>query len=220
MQLGLFHRDALFPNKKAGPIDLVLSGPNYGRNSTAAFALSSGTIGGALEAAVCGVRAVALSFAFFTRQESEALVREASAHSIKIVEKLCDGWEVPKQMGASKLLEGQTDPAASSTPDLYTVNVPLVENVSKNPVKWTWMLDNKWPTGSLYKPVEVLEGAENGAPSFTWSPSFTDMWKIVAESPEGNDGLSIRLGHTSITPIKASFQGLHGEGQFSGDFKL
>lgn len=66
-QLGLFHHDVLFPDFTAGtgtsnsdvshsPIDLVLSGPNYGRNTTAAFALSSGTIGGAMEGAICGVR--------------------------------------------------------------------------------------------------------------------------------------------------------------------
>lgn len=77
VQLGLFHHDLLFPdftdgtntpntNASHSPIDLVLSGPNYGRNTTAAFALSSGTIGGAMEGAVCGIRAIALSFAFFT----------------------------------------------------------------------------------------------------------------------------------------------------------
>lgn len=220
VQLGLFHHEALFRRGAKQPIDLVLSGPNYGRNTTAAFALSSGTIGGALEAAVCGVRAVALSFAFFTRQESEALVREASVHSVKILEKLCKDWKIPVPNGDSRLADGQRISAASMTPDLFTINVPLVENVSKNPVRWTWMLDNKWPTGSLYKPVEESEDAAQKPPSFTWSPTFTDMWKIVDASPEGNDGLVIRQGHSSITPIKAGFQGLSGQGSFSGEFKL
>jgi tubulin--tyrosine ligase len=48
-------------------VDLVLSGPNFGRNTTAIFALSSGTIGGALEGAVCGKKAIALSYAFDSR---------------------------------------------------------------------------------------------------------------------------------------------------------
>lgn len=85
-QLGLFHHDLLFPdfspgtntpntNAKHSPIDLILSGPNYGRNTTAAFALSSGTIGGAMEGAVCGIRAIALSFAFFTY----AIIPESTA---------------------------------------------------------------------------------------------------------------------------------------------
>ncbi|KAF3358721.1 hypothetical protein VdG1_05275 [Verticillium dahliae VDG1] len=33
------------------------SGPNYGRNTTAVFALSSGTLGGAMEGAICGRKA-------------------------------------------------------------------------------------------------------------------------------------------------------------------
>ena len=46
VQIGLYH---YFQEK--GPIDLIISGPNYGRNSTTVFALSSGTLGAALEGA-------------------------------------------------------------------------------------------------------------------------------------------------------------------------
>ncbi|KAI9341565.1 survival protein sure-like phosphatase/nucleotidase [Zopfochytrium polystomum] len=42
------------------PIDLVLSGPNFGRNSSAASSTSSGTVGAAIEAALLGKRAIAL----------------------------------------------------------------------------------------------------------------------------------------------------------------
>ena len=34
--------------------DLVISGPNFGRNSSTAFTLSSGTVGAAMEAALVG----------------------------------------------------------------------------------------------------------------------------------------------------------------------
>jgi 5'/3'-nucleotidase SurE len=34
------------------PFDLVIAGPNFGRNSSTVFTLSSGTIGGAMEAAL------------------------------------------------------------------------------------------------------------------------------------------------------------------------
>ena len=87
-QLGLFHYKTLFPERPFKPVELVLSGPNYGRNTSAAFALSSGTIGGAMEAAVCGIRGIALSFAFFTRQEPIDLVREACQHGVSIIHKL------------------------------------------------------------------------------------------------------------------------------------
>lgn len=217
-QLGLFHYQALFPRRPAKPIDVVVSGPNFGRNTTAAFALSSGTIGGALEAAVCGVRSIALSFAFFTRQEGPQLIREACEHAVKIIDRLCQDWQVPPQAGGSRLLDGSTDTNATETPDLYSINVPLKEGVSNKPIRWTWMLDNKWPTGSLYQPVQSER--EDSVPSFRWSPTFTDIWKIVDSSPLGNDGLTIRNGETSITPLRANFNELYGKAHFTGEFKL
>lgn len=47
------------------PFDLVISGPNFGRNSGTIFTTASGTIGAAIEGALCGRRAIALSFAFY-----------------------------------------------------------------------------------------------------------------------------------------------------------
>lgn len=213
-QLGIFHYAQLFPNRPSSqePVDLVLSGPNHGRNTTAAFALSSGTLGGALEGAVCGVRAIALSFAFFTRQEGPELIEAACIHSIKIVNKLCSHWDGQMQTG-----EGQ-----GIRPDVYTINVPLVEGVADKPVRWTWMLDNKWRDGSLYKVMDHGTTAEEkgSRPSFKWGPSFTDVWKTVEESPMGNDGQTIREGCTSVTPLKANYEGLYGKGGFLGDLKL
>ncbi|KAE9411130.1 sure-like protein [Gymnopus androsaceus JB14] len=43
-------------------IDLVVSGPNLGRNSSSAFALSSGTIGAAMSSSLSKVRSIALSY--------------------------------------------------------------------------------------------------------------------------------------------------------------
>ena len=54
VQLGLFH---LFQDRE--PVDLVISGPNHGRNATAIFNLCSGTVGGAMEAALCRKKAIA-----------------------------------------------------------------------------------------------------------------------------------------------------------------
>lgn len=226
-QLGLFHQRELFPHKSYKPFDLVLSGPNHGRNTTAAFAMSSGTLGGALEGAVSGIRAIAISFAFFTKQEGQELVREASLHSMKIVEKLCHGWTLPMQANRSQVQDNQ-NAEDTSIPDVYTINVPLVEGISHRPIQWTWMLDNKWPNGSLYKVAnrnksqtsEKLSGQVMSPPSFKWAPSFTSIWKVVDESPDGNDGKVIRDGITSITPLKASFEGLFGKGSFTGEFKI
>ena len=80
-QLGLHH---FFQDRP--PVDLVVSGPNYGRNSTSLFSLSSGTIGGAMEAAVCQKKAIALSFAFWSRDHDPELIAESCRHSVRLVE--------------------------------------------------------------------------------------------------------------------------------------
>ena len=226
-QLGLFHFKDLFPHKEFKKVDLVLSGPNHGRNTSAVFSLSSGTLGGALEGAISGVRSIALSFAFFTGKEGEEKVREASIHGIRIIEKLCETWTIPLQANADHLQDSRDNGADSVTPDLYTINVPLVDNVSSKPIQWTWMLDSKWPDGSLYKVVDETEsdGASSkdrnlSPPSFKWAPSFTSVWRIVDESPAGNDAKVVRNSITSITPLKANFQTLFGKPPFSGEFKL
>src|SRR5205085_2486730 len=86
VQIGLYH---FFQSR--GPVDLVVSGPNYGRNTTAVFALSSGTLGGALEAAVCKRRAVALSYAFFSRNHDGEIIAAASRRGADGSEELVAG---------------------------------------------------------------------------------------------------------------------------------
>lgn len=87
------------------------------------------------------------------------------------------------------------------------------------------MLDNKWRNGSLYKVVQ--SEAENKQPnippkppSFKWSPSFADVWQTVESSPPQNDGLTVREGCTSVTPLRANFESLWGENPFKGDLNL
>ena len=51
--------------KQLPPFDLVISGPNYGRNTGNSFALGSGTVGAALAASLTGVRAISVSYGLF-----------------------------------------------------------------------------------------------------------------------------------------------------------
>ncbi|KAH1299498.1 hypothetical protein KXX11_006488 [Aspergillus fumigatus] len=221
VQIGLFHYF-----QERGPVDVVVSGPNYGRNTTALFALSSGTIGGALEAAHCGKRAIALSYAFSSRNHDPVVIAEASQHSVRLIEYLCENWA-----------EGV---------DLYNINVPLEPGMSKCKVLYTSMLDNRW-TGSCFQAVDAAlpdetpqvqeqrlrdQGERLGekptaAPGagprrrirfqhkhFQWNPDFTDVWKSVEASGPGNDGRAVREGRTSVTPLKATFMrtpGIQGE---------
>ncbi|KAI1654804.1 sure-like protein [Daldinia decipiens] len=226
-QIGLYH---FFREK--GPVDLVVSGPNYGRNTTAVFALSSGTLGGALEAAVCRRKAIALSYAFFSRNHDPTIIDAATRHSVRVIEKLYAQWPTDKSV------------------DLYSVNVPLIEGVDEHKTLWTEMLQNYWGESSVcFEEVEgsvgdeeeeeerIREGEEAGASGgvdpktnsegdetgqtrykhrhFKWAPKFADVYKSVEESPPGNDGWAVKEGFTSVTPMKANFYHtathLHGE---------
>lgn len=198
VQIGLYH---FFQDR--GPIDLVVSGPNYGRNSTAVFSLSSGTLGGALEAAVCKRKAIALSYAFFSRNHDPEIIAGASALSVRVIQNLYDNWG-----------EGV---------DLYSVNVPLVENVGERKVMWTNMLQNYWAEGSCFQEVEdeegdageeeqkIREGEEQPSQEddgdhakvlrlkhkhFKWAPRFTDVYESVEKSSPGNDGWAVKEGYT------------------------
>ncbi|KKA29213.1 hypothetical protein TD95_000959 [Thielaviopsis punctulata] len=216
VQIGVHH---YFHHK--GPVDLVLSGPNYGRNTTAVFALSSGTMGAALEGAVCGFKAIALSYAFFSRNHDPDIIEAATRHSVRVIDAVYRQW-----------------PTDGSV-DLYSINVPLVADVETNKTLWTDMLQNYWSEGSCFEEVEggaedddaeleeerIREGAEAGAPAatvkghdhkhFKWAPKFAGVYKSVEDAPPGNDGWAVQNGQTSVTPLKANFfqaaHHLHGK---------
>lgn len=204
-QIGIHH---LF--KHRGPIDLVVSGPNYGRNSTSVFALSSGTLGGALEAAACNKKAIAVSYAFFSRKHDPKVVNAASKHAVKVIEALYEAWPTDRSV------------------DVYTVNIPLVEGVGKKAV-FTDMLQNYWDDadGGCFDEVEGSVGDEeeeeerirdrelaatttsepktDGQTStsskvthrhFKWAPKFSGVYRSVEEAPPGNDGWALTQGFT------------------------
>ena len=201
-QLGLYH---FFQDRI--PVDLVVSGPNYGRNSTALFSLSSGTIGGAMEAAVCRRKAVALSYAFYSRDHDPVLIAGASRLSTKLIEHLYNNW--------------------GSDVDFYSVNVPLVEGVEGHKIMITNTLQNYWSSGSSFREIEATDEEEEVEPGkqekdirqqtapsananatiepsrhkhkyFRWAPKFTDIHKSIEENPPGNDGWAIGEGYVRL----------------------
>ncbi|KAJ9371602.1 hypothetical protein DTO282E5_3784 [Paecilomyces variotii] len=139
-QLGLYN---LFPDRD--PIDLVISGPNHGRNASTIYNLSSGTVGGALEAATCGKRGIALSFGSKEEQDVE-VIRAASRLSVRLIEHLYRHWD--------------------DRVELYNLNIPMRSDVESRPVRYTRALPNYWTKGSLY--AELVADSEgsglNGGP--------------------------------------------------------
>lgn len=217
-QLGLFD---LFPNR--GPVDLVVSGPNHGPNTSTIYNLSSGTVGGALEAVTCGKRGIALSFGSKEEQAPE-VVCAASRLAVRVIEHLCRHWDLGVE--------------------LYNVNVPMRPDVERRSVHYAQALPNVWTKGSLYAERPTVDPGE-GAPAkgfgllpswiwygstteeprrapsrerhFQWSTELSDIKKSLDASEDGTDARILRDGYTSVTPLRANFW--HPSG-FSGEIKL
>ncbi|ODQ49875.1 sure-like protein [Saitoella complicata NRRL Y-17804] len=221
---------SLFPQK--GPVDLVLSGPNFGRNSSAVFIMASGTVGGALEAALNGIPAVGISYALFRdRPHRGEHAHAASELTTKLVRKL---WE-----------EHLSPEVRSGEIDLVTVNVPLVDKlldkVQGMKCHWTHIHQNRWsspafapvapsttvgtsdPAASAdQKEEEIREGEtttpdgnREGGEAWVFKPKF-DWFKLKNEDV-GSDEWALCEGMVSVTPLKACFQGMGG---YKGELKL
>lgn len=233
VQIGLHH---VFKDRK--PIDIVVSGPNYGRNTTAVFALSSGTIGGALESAMNGTKSIALSYAFDSRTHDPNIISTASRLSTQLIEKLVNEW--PEDV------------------HLYSINVPLREGLENTKILYTEMLQNRWISGSSFKELpeeaddvdpnveeqairdgeNTLNGSVSKAPrrahrKFKWSPNFADVHSSVADAKRG-DGWEVQQGNVTyvcqsrvmsgflanmgrVTPLVANYWHLP---HYTGEIKL
>lgn len=181
IQLGLNnHHQHPGADATATPIDLVLSGPNFGKNTTAVFALSSGTIGAAMEAALCGQKAIAVSFAHAEDGTCDgAVVAEACEHAVKLAEHLYRTWDEDVHV--------------------YSVNVPLDggergdRGERKRRVVWTRVQQNGWGRDRAFREAAVGETGEKG---FEWAPKFQDVTEGIGASVAPEDSWAIRKGFT------------------------
>lgn len=180
--IGIHH---LFKHKK--PVDLVISGPNFGRNSTALYIMSSGTVGAAMEAALCGVKSIGISYAYETRAHNHAIIDQASKLGVQLIEHLYNNWDKGVQ--------------------LYSVNVPLVDSLSDDTrILYAHILQNQW--GPVFEPWEdyekrIEEGVEDsevhiGVP-VKRSPNEEDASTPVDEDGENPNNSSTSLDQTNGT---------------------
>lgn len=163
------------------PIDLVVSGPNFGKNSSNLYILSSGTVGAALEACTHGHRAIALSYEFRSLDHDFHQLKQAAKISVKLIRQLYENWHAGV--------------------NLYSVNVPLVEllNLHRTQVKYAPLLDNKWL--SIYKPAIDKDGKK----VFEWSPDFKAVYKDGLTRTEHSDNRVLLENNVSVTPLRLTF---------------
>ncbi|KIJ36040.1 hypothetical protein M422DRAFT_34443, partial [Sphaerobolus stellatus SS14] len=204
----------LYPNE----IDLVISGPNFARNTSSAFALSSGTIGAALSAALSRKRTIALSYGTFIHPPPKTLHDPVHRLAIDIISKLWSNWGV--------------DPIGirgDGEVDLFNVNIPVVEKLlPEEGIGMTWSTMWRNTYGRLFKQQKLekdeisaagpdadtasesedqqeVEGslAVKSAPLvFKFSPEVQALVKLTLDSlPEG----TVHSGLATVTPLRAAF---------------
>lgn len=194
--IGIYH---LY--KEKGPVNLVISGPNVGKNSTAAYILSSGTLGAAMEGAIHNKKAIGLSYGYITKDTEESILIKAAEISVKLIDYLYKNW--------------------NSEVDLYSINVPLVSTIlekGNTKVLYAPILHNRWI--SIFKEEEVDptrtndSGNENtdiidittkNAIQYKWAPDFDYIHKGIQATDFLNDGKVITDGNISVTPLKACY---------------
>ncbi|KAJ6519843.1 survival protein sure-like phosphatase/nucleotidase [Mycena sanguinolenta] len=200
-------------------IDLVISGPNLGRNTSSAFALSSGTIGAALSASLSKTRSIAVSYGTVVHPTPKSYFEPAHLLAGRIIRYLWNNW-------------GQDDGGLrAGEVDLYNVNIPMVEGLLTDEslkILWTSMWRNSY--GSLFKAVPgttpataphsaMAAGPDADAPSteetpeagkdtlaFKFAPSMEGLIRPDESSlPVGSDGWAMFKGYASVTPLRSSF---------------
>jgi 5'-nucleotidase len=162
---------------KESPPDLVLSGVNRGHN-VAEDTLYSGTVGGAMEAALHRVRAVALSqYHGPATLESGDPFAAARAHGAAVLRRLIDGPAWP--------------PAPYGV--FYNVNFPPVAAEAVRGMRATFQGYRANPTFGVLPHV-----APNGR-TFLWLTHGHGN----ADSPPGSDSRESHDGYITVTPLNA-----------------
>ncbi|EKM83862.1 hypothetical protein AGABI1DRAFT_110465 [Agaricus bisporus var. burnettii JB137-S8] len=193
-----------------GQIDLVISGPNLGRNTSAAFALSSGTIGAALSSSLSKIRSIAISYGTVIHPTPTSFHEPAHRLGSQIIQHLWHNWGEDQH--------GLRD----NEIDLYSVNIPLIEGIlSQEGLKICWTTiwrnsytrlfknvagdDNERSDTNQAAPLTTSNPAPGGL-LFRWAPEMKDLITPPLSSlPVGSDGWAIHQGYVSVTPLRATF---------------
>lgn len=171
-------------------VDLVLSGPNFGKNSSNLYILASGTVGSAMEGVMHDKKSIALSYSYSKVPHSFDEIKTASKLAVKLVDYLYNNW--------------------NTGVDLYSINVPLNESLSLESTKMYFapILQNRWGH-SIYECV--------GENKFKWGPDFKKIYEDGLEDFKHSDNRILLNNNISITPLKAKFEELE---PLSGEIKL
>lgn len=202
--IALYH----LKNKK---FDLVISGPNVGRNTSAAYSTSSATIGAAMESVITGdTKSIALSYAYFNgrKEVPSSLMETASVKALQIINHLWENWD--------------------EQADLYSINIPLVDSLNDStkiffaPIwenRWCQVYDSPVINPNVNnKNNQIESGIESQMITFNWNPDFNNHRNShhyknhpsMVKDPQSNicpetDMYVIENEQISVTPLRAVF---------------
>lgn len=200
VNIGLYHLSS-------EPFDLVISGPNVGRNTSSAYISSSGTVGAAMESVITGsTRAVALSWAYFNGEKNvnASIMGLAARKSMEIITHLYNNW--------------------NEETDLYTINIPMSDSLSADTrIMWASIWENRWnaifegpDVAQIPRGSEIEDGMESNLITFKWKP-FAKKHVDSQYSTKVTDKDVIEAKMISVTPLRATFKEVEG---LVGDLSL
>ncbi|OCF60428.1 5'/3'-nucleotidase SurE [Kwoniella mangroviensis CBS 10435] len=214
-------------NLYPGEIDLVISGPNHGRNSSTAFALSSGTLGAALAGALSiplpgpstgepslhtdHIPCIAVSYGVVTRPVTSRVLELATDAAVDVCEKLYDdwGWDEDHEKGRHLV-------------QVYSVNIPLVEGdleVGKRKTAWTNMWRNSY--GRLFKATTLTRANYDPGDNYNQNrscPSSSNNQPQNTDIPPNASTTSTAGPGALPTPAPSSPTVKHHDGQLRFHF--
>ncbi|WVN88198.1 5'/3'-nucleotidase SurE [Cryptococcus depauperatus CBS 7841] len=174
-------------NLYPGEIDLVVSGPNHGRNSSTAFALSSGTLGAALAASLSTpipasssgpslhddhIPCIAVSYGVVTRPVTPRTLELATNTAVDVCQRLFNDWGLDTSPGGKGLVQ------------IYSINIPLVEAMLEEDKKKV-VLTNMWRNayGGLFKTTKLSKATYDSGNDPTQT-SQNPAWIATQSSKE------------------------------------
>ncbi|WFD35663.1 hypothetical protein MCUN1_002524 [Malassezia cuniculi] len=198
--IGIYAQETLFGETDA--FDLVISGPNLGRNTGTAFCLSSGTVGAAMAGALCHTKAIAVSYGHFakdppsvtpgrtdplSKEELQVARNRALAHTVALIKRLWREWDAHTA--------------------LYSINVPLCDTLARPEVCWTRL----WPSshGQIYcAQTDASSAASTPGLFLDFKPQLGPAMRPSTdeELEPGTDVWAVCTGKISVTPLKTSFE--------------
>lgn len=191
------------------PFDVIISGPNVGRNASAPYIGSSGTVGAAMDAYTTNpsVKSFALSWAYFdgVKIVDDAIFEQVCGKSFEAIDYLIRNWD--------------------SDVRIYSLNVPL-RDLSNAKFKYCPILESTWC--SIYSdPIltpnvspsneDILDGHQSHTISFNWQPNFKLQRENMINEKSLTDGSCIEQGDISVTPLSHTFKVIE---KLFGEFQL